>query len=103
MKCLHCGDCCLHFSPVSQPLPCPHLDIRDSFYFCGIYDKRPKQCVTHEYVTTFCPIGMQKLNIHDTSDLYKRIRKGELMLTLDITEEWAENMFLDKELTKNFL
>jgi len=63
-------------SPISNP--CPHLVIRDNFYFCNIYPKRPKECVNHEYLSRFCPIGMDVLGIDpgDTETLHKRIDDG---------------------------
>ena len=76
MDCLYCGDCCLRMSPKSQPLPCHDIIQKGTFYFCGCYLERPDECKNHEFPMRFCPIGMEKLNIHDLNGLRQRIDEG---------------------------
>lgn len=78
MYCLYCGDCCRRMSPISQPEPCPHLIETGTFVFCGVYQHRPKECVSHEYPARFCPIGMSVLGLSmsDTDKIRARIDEG---------------------------
>lgn len=79
MYCLYCGDCCKRFSPISNPEPCPYIIQIDTFYFCKIYDKRPKECIKHEYQTRFCPIGLDVLKLSNeanTRKIQERIDTG---------------------------
>lgn len=82
MECLHCGDCCLRMSPISQPNPCPHIIKENDFYFCGIYPDRPDQCSNHGFHSRVCPIGFDKLKhkLHDSIDLAQRIDEGYRIL-----------------------
>ena len=70
MYCLHCGDCCLRMSPLNQG-QCPLVVECGTYYFCGDYEHRPKECRDHEYPARFCPIGMDKLGLHYPNDLDK--------------------------------
>ena len=80
MHCLHCGDCCLRMSPISAPDPCPHIDHRGDFYFCGCYETRPEQCVNHSFPTRVCPIGADKLKIDDPEKMRQRLEAGYALL-----------------------
>ena len=76
MNCLHCGNCCLTMSPLNQG-HCPIVKQEGTFYLCGDYERRPKECRNHEYHTRFCPIGMDVLKLHYPDDLDKiRDRKS---------------------------
>ena len=70
MYCLHCGDCCLRMSPISNS-ECPKLIQKDTYYLCSIYTNRPKQCENHDFPSRFCPVGMSKLGLHYPQDLEK--------------------------------
>ena len=83
MYCLHCGDCCLRMSPISQPNPCPNLIVNGDFYFCGIYKNRPQECRSHEFYSRFCPIGLNVLKPNSIEDIKRRIDDG-YMLTQSI-------------------
>ncbi|KKL97581.1 hypothetical protein LCGC14_1833020 [marine sediment metagenome] len=86
MECLHCGDCCLRMSPISQPNPCPHIIRKGSFYFCNRYPDRPRQCANHNFDSRFCPVGLGKLKskFHNIKDIAQRIDKGyEMINTLN--------------------
>jgi len=76
MNCLHCGDCCLRMSPVSQPEPCPLLIVVDNFYFCGDYNNRPKECKNHLMPYRHCPIGIEKLKLQNPLEISRRIDNG---------------------------
>jgi hypothetical protein len=76
MNCLHCGECCLHYSPFDAPNPCRHLIIDGDFYFCGIYENRPKECANHTYPFRHCPIGIEKLGLDDPIKVSIRIDQG---------------------------
>ena len=82
MYCLYCGDCCKRMSPISQPKPCPYLVEQDGFFFCSVYDHRPKECVNHEYQSRFCPIGLDvlKLDINDPDSIRRRLDDGYEMI-----------------------
>ncbi|SMF95685.1 hypothetical protein SAMN02949497_3059 [Methylomagnum ishizawai] len=80
MNCLHCGDCCLRMSPISAPEPCPHLVISGTFYFCGIYDRRPDECRNHSFPSRHCPIGVEKLGLTDPQKIAIRIDAGWSMI-----------------------
>src|SRR3972149_7403636 len=85
MYCLHCGDCCLRFSPLGNP--CPKLLKKDNFYFCGEYANRPQQCQDHDYPSRFCPIGIDVLKLRDPDQVRMRIDEGhELLQILKRTE-----------------
>jgi len=64
-------------SPISQPHPCPFLEfdgaIKGPIASCKIYDKRPKECVNHEYPSRFCPVGIDILKL-DYEDTVQRIQ-----------------------------
>jgi len=77
MNCLHCGDCCLRMSPMSASYdPCPHLIEDGTFYFCGIYDRRPGECRLHKFDFRFCPIGIEKLGLSNPTEIAIRIDEG---------------------------
>ena len=89
MNCLHCGDCCLRMSPISAPDPCQHLiemknpaaSVRTPpFYFCAIYDHRPKQCRNHNYQASHCPIGLDKLGFTNSDQVRQRIDTGYFLM-----------------------
>jgi len=75
MDCLYCGDCCLRLSPLSEK-ECPKLIQHEDFYFCGIYQDRPKECKNHTFPFRFCPIGLDKLKLTETSQIALRIDEG---------------------------
>ena len=74
MTCLHCGDCCLRMSPLGSP--CPKLEKRETFYFCGDYENRPEECVNHRHPFRFCPIGISLLDLRNTDESRNRIDTG---------------------------
>jgi len=75
MECLHCGDCCLRFSPFGNP--CPNLIQDGSFFFCSIYSSRPEQCRKHRFNGfRFCPIGLEKLGLSTPIEVSIRIDAG---------------------------
>lgn len=75
MTCLHCGDCCLRMSPLSQKA-CPLLIKDENFYFCKSYKTRPMQCKNHSFPCRFCPIGISKLNLTESWHVAQRIDAG---------------------------
>ena len=80
MYCLYCGDCCKRMSPISNP--CPYIIQIDTYIFCSIYQKRPKECSNHEFDTRFCLIGLDvlKFDSNNPSDIDKirfRIDDGD--------------------------
>ena len=93
MICLHCGDCCLRMSPLSAPEPCPNLIQRGTFYFCNDYEHRPPECVDHKFDSTYCPIGINTLDIQSTDQMRQRIDGGYALLRyphLDLREALYE-------------
>jgi len=76
MNCLHCGDCCLRMSPLTNGSPCPKLKLNGTFYFCSVYENRPYQCYKHKFDSRFCPIGMDVLGLSDPQAAYARIEEG---------------------------
>jgi hypothetical protein len=85
MYCLHCGDCCKRMSPLSAPEPCPHLIERETFFFCGIYDSRPKECSNHRFHTRVCPVGDSILNLQTLDAIRKRIDDGYSLISNAVT------------------
>ena len=76
MNCLHCGDCCLKMSPLTNGTPCPKLKQIETFFFCGDYANRPDQCYKHKFDSRFCPIGISILKLKDPIDISLRIDEG---------------------------
>ena len=76
MYCLHCGDCCLRMSPISAPEPCPHIVQDGDFFFCGEYESRPEDCIKHRFPSRVCPIGVENLNLQDSTSVAMRIDEG---------------------------
>lgn len=79
MYCLHCGDCCLRMSPISNP--CPHLIIEKSnydrsYHFCKIYKNRPEECENHSFPMRFCPIGMSIFKFEDPTTTQAHLAIG---------------------------
>jgi Fe-S-cluster containining protein len=75
MECLHCGDCCLRFSPIKNP--CPLLIKDDDYYFCSDYKNRPEQCSNHRFNGfRFCPVGLNKLQLKKIEQIRIRIDRG---------------------------
>ncbi len=74
MICLACGDCCLRMSPISEGR-CPYLTNEGDIYICGQYDSRPERCANHTFPARFCPVGMNKLELEEESDVIKRCNK----------------------------
>ena len=96
MNCLHCGDCCRRFSPLTQDerVPCPQIVEDEGFVFCGIYERRPEQCVNHDFPGhRHCPIGIDVLGIQSTDEIRERIDGGWLRIkargSLEVAEEEA--------------
>ena len=99
MYCLHCGWCCKNMSPLGIN-PCPNLVEIDHLYFCKNYEKRPEECIRHDFYTRFCPSGMIALNFHLPDDIEKvrdRIDKGDEIVTRGLNnpqslsaEEWDD-------------
>lgn len=75
MNCLHCGDCCERFSPLSEG-PCPWIVRVGSFVFCAEYDRRPKECRLHEHPFRHCPIGVDVLGLESALAISRRIDEG---------------------------
>lgn len=86
MVCLHCGDCCLRLSPFSSPDPCPNLDVREDFYFCGCYDKRPEECASHRFPSKICPIGLEKLGLKSVTEINSRVDTGYALLKYGVKD-----------------
>jgi len=80
MYCLHCGDCCLRMSPLSAPEPCPNIDQRGDFYFCDNYRNRPEACVSHDFPSNYCPIGVSKLGLATPEEVRQRLDAGYALL-----------------------
>lgn len=76
MICLHCGDCCLRMSPLSEPNPCPHIIQDGDFVFCGCYQIRPEKCENHGFPFKICPVGMEKLGLKTWVDIVMRVDAG---------------------------
>lgn len=78
MNCLHCGDCCRRFSPLTRDehVPCPHIVEVDGFVLCGAYERRPEQCANHDYPSRHCPIGIDVLDIQSSDEVRARIDGG---------------------------
>ena len=76
-SCLHCGDCCLRMSPISNP--CPHILKKRDFFFCKQYTIRPTQCKNHNFDSRFCPIGLDKLKnkFHNMVEIAQHIDEGQ--------------------------
>jgi len=83
MYCLHCGDCCLRMSPISSPAPCPNIIRVKDFFFCKVYENRPKECVSHQFDNRFCPVGLSKLGLNDPDSVRLRIDIGFLIIKND--------------------
>jgi hypothetical protein len=75
MNCLHCGHCCKALNPFGKDV-CRYLVAEDTFHFCSVYDRRPKACRNHEYPFKHCPIGINELQLHEPSDIWRRIDDG---------------------------
>jgi len=75
MYCLHCGDCCKTLSPFSEE-PCKFLTEINGFFFCSIYEKKPKECKNHTYPYRFCLIGLNVLKLNDIDKIRERIDTG---------------------------
>ena len=73
MQCLHCGNCCKHMSPISNPNPCPHLTQDGDYYFCSEYVNRPQECADQDFDSRFCPIGMRVLGFDTAIEVAHRI------------------------------
>lgn len=85
MYCLHCGDCCLRMSPISNPEPCPHLIIEKNnydrpYHFCRIYENRPKECENHSFPMRFCPIGLDIFKFDNSTDIQVHLEIGYLKI-----------------------
>jgi len=74
MECLHCGDCCLRMSPISNP--CPYIVLKDNYMFCANYENRPQQCRDHRFDSSICPIGINTLKIRSPQEIADRIDGG---------------------------
>ncbi len=74
MYCLSCGDCCLRMSPITgDGTPCPELVQIGDIYLCGIYANRPEECRNHTFPYRFCPIGLDKTNLDNSTSIAMRI------------------------------
>lgn len=85
MNCLHCGDCCVRFSPISEG-PCPWLVRIDTFVFCKEYERRPERCRSHKFPFRHCPIGIDILGL-----------ESALAISLRIDEGWTRIQALEDE------
>jgi hypothetical protein len=83
MYCFHCGDCCKRMSPISAPLPCLHIIEIDNFVFCGIYNKRPKECKNHNFPASKCPVGISVLRLQSAEDCRIRLDEGYEIIQRD--------------------
>jgi len=81
MYCLHCGDCCLRMCPMNYG-ECEFVKEINTFYFCSIYEDRPKRCANHDFPAQFCPIGLSKLGLklNDIDKIKLRIITGWKMI-----------------------
>ena len=65
MKCLMCGDCCIHFDIPELNKPygerCKYLTDDNK---CSVWDKpeRPDICWRHDFPSMVCPIGTEVLS-----------------------------------------
>lgn len=75
MDCLHCGDCCKRFSPISDG-PCSYIVEQGTFVFCSVYDYKPDRCTRHDFPESRCPIGIWVLGINSLDELRQRIDDG---------------------------
>lgn len=75
MYCLYCGDCCKRMNPFGD-FPCKHLIEKGTFFFCGIYEKRPEQCRNHEFHAHYCPVGVDVLKLESPQRVAQRIDEG---------------------------
>lgn len=83
MYCLYCGDCCKRMSPLSvNGGACAHIVERGTFVFCGRYNRRPAECVRHEFHARVCPVGLDVLGLAGAGSdvLRKRIDDGWAMI-----------------------
>jgi Fe-S-cluster containining protein len=75
-------------SPIDQPNPCRYIiEVKsggESFIFCSIYNKRPKQCKNHTFDSSKCPIGINVLKISSAEDANKRINKGYAIIKKEL-------------------
>jgi hypothetical protein len=72
MECLACGDCCKRMSPLSNPNPCPRLQMNGDIAHCADYENRPAECKRHDYPARVCPIGMDILNVTTSESVQQR-------------------------------
>ena len=72
MYCLRCGDCCRRMAP-SGINPCPLLEFEGDVAKCTDYENRPEECKDHNFLSTFCPIGLAVLKITQ-EEAIKRLR-----------------------------
>lgn len=79
MHCLYCGDCCLRMSPKSSE-SCPDLIQDNTFYFCKNYERRPEDCINHNFPSKYCPIGLSKLGLKNTQEIVQRIDEGRKLI-----------------------
>lgn len=79
MYCLHCGDCCTRMCPMNGG-KCDHVKKEGTFYFCGIYESRPKECANHKFDMQFCPVGMSTLKMYDINQLIDRVKTGNAII-----------------------
>ena len=73
----------MRMSPISAPEPCPHIVTSGDFVFCAKYENRPKECETHRFPASVCPVGADILGIEDSDGMRLRVDRGyELSLSL---------------------
>jgi len=92
MDCLYCGDCCLRMSPKSAPDPCPDIIQDGSYYFCGCYETRPRECVNHEFQARYCPIGFEKTGCRNPQNVALRIDTGWEKIQIRTEQEKRNNV-----------
>jgi len=72
-------------SPLGSP--CPKLVKKGTFYFCGDYEHRPKECAAHKHPMGVCPIGVAKLALEEKIEqISRRIDTGYAMLTYGVDD-----------------
>jgi len=71
-------------SPLGSP--CPKLKKCGTFYFCDDYENRPEECANHRHPFAVCPIGVEKLGVSSTKQLFRRIDTGYAMLKCGLND-----------------
>lgn len=80
-KCLRCGWCCTHMSPLTNyDIPCPKLSYDGKVAVCAIYPDRPERCRREEMGhAPICPVGMStlKLTPAEALEYWRELERNE--------------------------